>query len=190
LMELKSEQGVVNEAYAFLDEKRLLLAAEMLRQLDSYQRVHTLLDSLHAKSRDLLKQAIKRHGLQGLEVYPASSLESAHLKTTQINFMGVTLAQTELQTPAVPAVRTRPVNPSSEAEACLPAFSEIVQQSAKLAGISGNLYRLLAEYRITERRSRALENVIMPEIEQSLKEMTSHLEELDLEDAIRVRLKS
>ncbi len=63
-------------------------------------------------------------------------------------------------------------------------------QNTVLAGISGNLYRLLAEYRVTERRSRALENVILPEISQMLREMTTHLEEIDLEDAIRVRLQS
>ena len=49
-------------------------------------------------------------------------------------------------------------------------------------------HRLLAEYRLTERRARALENVILPEIEQSLNEMNSYLEEADLEDAIRARL--
>ena len=63
-------------------------------------------------------------------------------------------------------------------------------KSAVLAGVSGNLYRLLAEYRITERRSRALENIILPEIRLALHEMSSHLEELELEDAIRVRLRS
>ena len=65
---------------------------------------------------------------------------------------------------------------------------ELVLKNAVLAGVSGNLYRLLAEYRITERRSRALENIILPEIDQALREMSSHLEELELEDAIRVRL--
>jgi V/A-type H+-transporting ATPase subunit D len=94
-----------------------------------------------------------------------------------------------LLTPAGSDTHAKPANPSSEAEACHAVFQEMVQQNAILAGISGNLYRLLAEYRITERRSRALENVILPEIEQSLKEMTTHLEELDLEDAIRVRLR-
>lgn len=190
LLELKNEQGVVNEAYAFLDEKRLLLAAELLRQVDHYQRLRDQIDALHVRARDRLQQAIKRHGLQGLEVYPPASLEGAILQTTRRNFMGVTLVETQLQTPAGSNAHATPVNPSSEAQACHSAFQEIVQRSAVLAGVSGNLYRLLAEYRITERRSRALENVILPEIEQSLKEMTTHLEELDLEDAIRVRLRS
>ena len=189
LLELKSEQGVVNEAYAFLDEKRLLLAAELLRQVDAYQRLRDKLDALHGRARDHLRQAIKRHGLQGLEVYPAASLAGANLQSTKRNFMGVTLLETQLQTPSAASVHASASNPSGEAEACHALFNDIVQESAILAGISGNLYRLMAEYRITERRSRALENVIMPEIAQSLKEMTTHLEELDMEDAIRVRLR-
>jgi vacuolar-type H+-ATPase subunit D/Vma8 len=63
-------------------------------------------------------------------------------------------------------------------------------QSAVLAGVSGNLYRLLAEYRVTERRSRALGSVFLLEIDQALREMSTHLEELDFEDAVRVHLHS
>jgi V/A-type H+-transporting ATPase subunit D len=81
-------------------------------------------------------------------------------------------------------------NPSASAENCARLFRDILVQSAALAGVSGNLHRLLAEYRVTERRSRALENIILPEIDQALAGMISHLEELELEDAIRVRLQS
>jgi len=190
LLELKSEQAVVNEAYVFLDEKRLLLAAELLRQLKTYQRLRDKIDALLSRARERLQQAIKRHGLQGLEVYPAASLEGAQLQTTKRNFMGVTLVETQLPVPAGSITHATAIHPSSEAEACHAPFRDIAQQCAILAGVSGNLYRLLAEYRVTERRSRALENVILPEIEQSLKEMSTHLEELDLEDAIRVRLQA
>ena len=67
-------------------------------------------------------------------------------------------------------------------------FTSLLPRLTTLAGISGNLYRLLAEYRRTERRARALENVILPEIEQALAQVSGDLEETDLEDAIRVRL--
>ena len=39
VLELKAERVVVGEAYDFLDEKRLLLAAELLRQLAEYDRL-------------------------------------------------------------------------------------------------------------------------------------------------------
>jgi V/A-type H+-transporting ATPase subunit D len=189
VLELEQERGVVSEAYDFLDEKRLLLAAELLRQLAAYQRIKAELESLAAQARGRLAAAVERHGLQGLSVYPAKPLQGVDLSERQRNFMGVTLAETELLVAESQTGATQPAtNPSSEAEACRNVFTEMMTRSAVLAGLSGNLYRLLKEYRLTERRARALENVILPEIEQSLNEMRGYLEEVDLEDAIRTRL--
>ena len=190
VLELRNEQEVVREAYVFLDEKRLLLASELLRQLRLYQDLQQQLDELHARAREAMQAAVMHHGLNGLQVYPARSLEGAALRHSTRNFMGVTLVDAELDTEAVADTTAAPANPSGKAEECARLFREISAQSAVLASVSGNLYRLLAEYRITERRSRALENIILPEIDLALRDMTSHLEELELEDAIRVRLKA
>jgi len=190
VLELRNEQVVVNEAYVFLDEKRLLLASELLRQLHLYQQLTKQLDALHASARDAMQTAVMHHGLNGLQVYPAKSLDDAEFKHSTRNFMGVELVETELIAENIAGTVTASPYPSAKAENCSRLFRDIVVQSAVLAGISGNLHRLLAEYRVTERRSRALENIILPEIDQALREMSSHLEELDLEDAIRVRLQS
>jgi V/A-type H+-transporting ATPase subunit D len=190
VLELKSEQVVVNEAYAFLDEKRMLLASELLRQLLLYQKLKEELDALHTKAKAAMQAAVMHHGLNGLQVYPTASLDGTELNQTTRNFMGVTLTETKLSTAGIADMHTVPSNPSGKAQHCLQLFREVVVQSANLAGVSGNLYRLLSEYRVTERRSRALENVILPEIDKSLREMLTHLEELDFEDAIRVHLQS
>jgi V/A-type H+-transporting ATPase subunit D len=190
VLELMNEQVVVNEAYVFLDEKRLLLAAELLRQLRLYQQTSEELDDLHARVRAAMEAAIRSHGLNGIQVYPAGSIDAVEWAQTTRNFMGVTLVEAGFKGEGGNAVPTTAVNPSGAAELCRKLFRSILDKSAVLAGLSGNLYRLLSEYRVTERRSRALENIILPEIEQSLREMSSHLEELDLEDAIRVRLQS
>jgi vacuolar-type H+-ATPase subunit D/Vma8 len=131
-----------------------------------------------------MQGAVSHHGLNGLQVYPAGSIEDAEQVQTTRNFMGVTLTETELKASDNDAVA------AAAAELCRQLFRNIVVSSAVLASVSGNLHRLPAEYRVTERRSRALESIILPEIDQALHEMSSHLEELDLEDAIRVRLQS
>ena len=195
LLALKDEQMVVNEAYIFLDEKRLLLAAELLRQLKQYNQLSAQLQRLQTQSRQALQAALMFHGLEGLQVYPAASADAAILKHETRNFMGVTLVETELLTQQhddQQAVETNSFASFSSArvETCRQLFTDIIKHSAIVAGISGNLYRLLSEYRLTERRSRALENVILPEIKQNLSEMSQHLEELDLEDAIRVHLQA
>ena len=189
VLALREERLVVGEAYDFLDEKRLLLAAELLRQLEAYASLGARIEALAHTAGRQLAAAVGHHGLEGLSVYPAAVLAGAQVGMTQRNFMGVTLVDTSLdEAPAETAARRVAANPSPEAERCGAAFSELLQPAVRLAGISGNLYRLQAEYRITERRARALENVIIPEIEQALRVMDTHLEELDFEDAVRVRL--
>jgi V/A-type H+-transporting ATPase subunit D len=190
LLELKDERIVVNEAYEFLDEKRLLLAAEILRQLEMHERLVAQIESLGRESSGQLISAVGRHGLQGTSVYPALQLSDTRLAVSESNFMGVTLTVTELHHRlAEETEQSTACTLTTEAEGCRQAFLELTRQSAVLAGISGNLHRLLREYRLTERRARALENVILPEIEQTLSVMSTHLEELDLEETVRAHLK-
>ena len=198
VLQMQDEQKVVREAYTFLDEKRLLLASEILRQLKLYQKYKKELDALHLRARESLRLAVMHHGLDGLQVYPAMTFEGIGFGQRSYNFMGVTLVEIETEkndqsvsdSNGSDIVSKSAAIVSEKAEACRGIFRDIVKRSSVLAAISGNLYRLLREYRLTERRSRALENVILPEIEQSLRDMLQHLEELDLEDAIRVHLQS
>jgi V/A-type H+-transporting ATPase subunit D len=189
VLELRAERGVVEEAYDFLDEKRLLLAAELLQQLGRYEALSREIGKKTGEAREALLAGVQRHGLQGLSVYPSLSLETMRIETSRRNLMGVTLQETAAAMPDAASVSSQPaVCPTAEAEACRAVFREVFVLGAELAGVSGNLYRLLAAYRATERRARALENVILPEIEQTLNRMSACLEEVDMEDAIRARL--
>jgi V/A-type H+/Na+-transporting ATPase subunit D len=189
LLELKDERTVVNEAYEFLDEKRLLLAAEILSQLNKYERLEAQIVTLGREASRRLNATVGRHGLQGTSVYPPVQFSDTRLTVSESNFMGVTLTATELQYHLKKEnEQSSASNTTSEAQTCSQTFLELTRQSAVLAGISGNLHRLLMEYRLTERRARALENVILPEIEQTLSIMSTHLEELDLEETVRVHL--
>lgn len=190
LLELKEERQLVDEAYEFLDEKRLLLAAEILRQLGRYELLQAEIEVLGREAAKQLAEAVARHGLQGASVYPALQLSNAELAVSESNFMGVILQSTELQYNLhEQTVTDAASNPTSEAQGCQQAFLELSRQSAMLAGLSGNLHRLLMEYRLTERRARALENVILPEITLTLNTVSTHIEELDLEETVRARLR-
>jgi V/A-type H+-transporting ATPase subunit D len=187
VLELKAERVVVEEAYDFLDEKRLLLAAELLDQLERYQQLLGELEEKTGQAHKSLVGAVKRHGLQGLSVYPAA--DDVHtIDSSERNLMGVTLLNTRITvTPSESRKQVTPSNPSVNARQCQADFKALLGLSTELAGVSGNLYRLFAEYRLTERRARALENVILPDIQNSLGRMSAYLEEMDLEDAIRAR---
>ena len=189
VLELRQERDVVQEAYGFLDEKRLLLAAELLRELQHYESLWGNFQVVQAKATQALAQAIAVHGLHGLSVYPTAPLIDSGVQVRTRSFMGVTLVESSMVAGTDDTdVAATESYPTPEARQCRKHFQALLRYGAELAGVSGNLQRLLVEYRKTERRARAIEDVILPEIEGSLKEMSERLEELDLEDAVRVRL--
>jgi V/A-type H+/Na+-transporting ATPase subunit D len=185
VLELKDEQKAMHEGYVFLDEKCLLLAGEILRELARYADLDRALVAAHDAALAALRAAVARHGLGELQVYPALDQSTAALTTGTRSVMGVRLQDAQWQPagePAPPAVR-----PSPEAEACRQAFVAIVAAAARLSAVGGNLERLSQEYRRCVRRARALQDVLLPELDRTVHGIETRLEELEQEDAISMR---
>ena len=89
--------------------------------------------------------------------------------------------------PGTNELSREPVRPSREVRRLTVAFRDVLEAAAPLAAVATNLRRLMREYRRTERRVRALENVVLPEIREDLAMMEEHLDLNDQEEVIRVR---
>lgn len=186
LLELREEQGVAREGYTLLDEKRLLLVGEILRQLARLEGVAGPCLEGQRQAGAALRRAVGRHGLEGLQLAAAPS-RAGWPRLTRRRFFGVELVEL-LPEPVAGGGEAPPPDPSAALGECRRAYAGLLERGAELAVVSGNLHRLLAEYRRTERRARALEEVILPELEEQIAEVDARLEELDQEEAVRVRL--
>jgi V/A-type H+-transporting ATPase subunit D len=185
VLELKDEQRAMHEGYIFLDEKCLLLAGEILRELDDYAQLDRDLVAAHQTALRSLQAAVARHGLADLQVYPALDQTGATLAREARSIMGVRLQDVSWrssETAPLPSVERSP-----EAEACRHAFGVLIAASARLAAVGGNLERLSFEYRRSVRRARALQDVLLPEVDQAVYRIETRLEELEQEDAISMR---
>ena len=189
LLGAREERQVMGEGFRFLDEKRLLLAAEMARQFAHYQRERDRWLQAHQEAVAALQQALLRHGLQGLQVQVAPVDEQAVIRQETRRVFGVFLVDRLVLERGQPAPqRDEALGRSPEVTVCQQAFVHLLTLSTELAAWSGNVHRLLAEYKRTERRARALENVLLPELDETIHEMDIRLEEMDQEEAVRVRL--
>jgi V/A-type H+-transporting ATPase subunit D len=63
----------------------------------------------------------------------------------------------------------------------------LLPQLVVLAALSGDLARLHAEYKRTVRRVRALQDVLLPEVERTLADIEASLEELEQDEAAVLR---
>jgi V/A-type H+/Na+-transporting ATPase subunit D len=187
-LELKDESQLVREGFEFLDEKRVILAQEMLKRVKHWRETQQRFDELHDQAGAALVQALGRHGLDGLGIYPITLMENAGFELRENRFLGVNLIDGEFHD-GRDEKRSHPpaVNPSPEAERCRKIHEELLQLSMEMAIMRSSLERLVREYIRTERRARALENVVLPEIEETLRFIEEQLEAMDQEEAIRVR---
>lgn len=184
LLELRDEQNLMREGHAFLDEKRVLLANEIVKQLHQYQSLRARFDTQYREAGDALQRALVRHGLQGLQTYPPAEA-TADLAQHRRGLLGVSLLEARLD--VVEGRQSQAELATPEGEQAKTQFRVLLEDLARLAAVTGNLWRLYHEYQRTERRARALEDVIIPELGESITQITDVLEAQELEEAIRVR---
>jgi V/A-type H+/Na+-transporting ATPase subunit D len=185
VLEQKDERRAMQEGYVFLDEKCLLLAAAMLRELRRYDQAGIALRALLAAAGAALAASVRRHGLQEMQCHAAPGSDPLALQTQQRSLMGVALLDATATREDLQV--TEPVYPSPEAEACRDAFGALTAQLATVAAMSGNLERLHREYRKSVRRVRALQDVLLPELDRDLYEIETQLDELERDEALGAR---
>lgn len=185
VIEMKDERRAMHEGYVFLDEKCLLLAGEILRELERYRLLRRDFVVLHGSAAQALREAVLRHGVEGLQVYPPADLAQAQVSVRMRALMGVALQEAVLDVGAAPVPAA--VECSPEGESCRRAFAAVLAAAATLAALSGNLERLSLEYRRSVRRARALQDVMLPELDRSIYDIENRLEELEQEEAIWMR---
>ncbi len=185
LLELKEDREVMREGHAFLDEKRTIVAAELVRQMKHYARLRKDFAARFTQAALSLKRAVVRHGLEGLQCYPAGDPDAWRLRTERHALLGIPLVDATLSAPdfAMPPIAGQ----SAQGEACRAAFRDLLVLAVSLAAATDNLTRLYRDYRKTERRTRALEDVLIPELDEVLQELESLLEAAEMEEAVRVR---
>ena len=181
-LELRDEEQLVHTGYEFLDEKRVQLAAEILQQREAYREARQLFATHFEEAAAALVEAAAAVGVDTLQVLPAAPLD-ANLSVDSMPFVGLSLIEAELA-----IADTAGFGPGQHGTVsdCRDAFRDVLVDGVPLAARAANLERLLDEYQRTERRVRALENVILPEIRGDLSIMEEHLDLNDQEEVIRV----
>lgn len=188
LLELREERASMREGFTFLDEKCLLLAGALLRELTRYQALWCELTELARNAESALSGALGRHGLESLTIYPLAGAAPEPrfvLYPERRSVMGVPLldasSRVDLPTVSEPLLRT------PEADACAIAHAQLLRKAVELAAVGANLERLQHEYQRTSRRARALDGVLLPELDQDVSEMSLLFEEQEREEAILMR---
>ena len=185
LLDLREERQVVRDGYGFLDEKRLSLAARIMEELQAQREALAEWEAAREAAAAALDAAVGRHGLEDLGVQPPR-VPAGSLEVAGAGFLGVLLQRSAVS--YGPEAGAPALDPSNEADACAEAFARLAEAAARRATHEANLARLLEEYRVTARRARALEDVVLPELDRDVAWIGTAIEEQEQEEAVRARL--
>lgn len=184
---LAEEKSFLETGYGFLDEKRMMLAATLLKELAAWRALRDDYAAQTAAAVAAMKRALARHGFEHLQLYPVPEAGRVPPRLERIPLLGLGLFVDEpdfgwpVETPEAG------VDLSQAAETFRAEMAKLVPLAVRLGQRQSNVCRLLEDYRRTERRARALENVLMPEVKEQLAAITEYLDEFDQEEAIRIR---
>jgi len=189
---LGDERKLMRDGFGFLDEKRMLLAGEMIHRVRELEEKLAELDRASLAARAALGDAIERHGLDELQMLPPPFPALAAPSLLSSSLLGVALNAVASAAPTEPTslldgVETALTGSASLVTAAM-AFRRLALLSGEVGVIVANLERLVREYKRVERRANALESVLIPEVEEALKTVTEQLESFDQEETIRARM--
>ena len=188
LLELRREHEVVEEGHRLLDERRVLLARELLARLRAFDERFDAFADREKQAHAALIEATERMGLEQLEVYPPLDLSALETVRETTRFIGIAFDGARFGEIPEPGRERAPVFEFEQAEAAASKFVGLLEEALGLASDIAQLLKLEAEYRRTQRRVRALEKILLPELEAEQKVLENALEELEIEEAVRVRL--
>lgn len=188
LLELKREREIVQEGHRFLDEKRVLLARELLTRIKHCESLQTRFEAAQKRAHARLQDATDEAGLEELQAHPVLDPSLFVVKASTRRWLGIQLPQLVAEDGVPEHFDARPVINRRETLNTAQAYRGLFALATELAGEHAALLRLEAEYRKTQRRVRALEKILLPELEASQHALESALEEQELEEAVRVRL--
>jgi len=182
-LRVKSELGVAREGYTLLDEKRQILVMELMARLELARRTQREVQETFKKLYEILFRALLRNGSAEMEA-EASAVRIEHdVAITENRIAGLDLPRVTVEV-AEPGLQFGLGARRAASDEVLKAFAGVLPLVARLAEVETAVIRLAGELKKTQRRVNALEKIFIPDYEETIKYITSTLEEREREEFV------
>ncbi|MBU5435739.1 V-type ATP synthase subunit D [Pseudoflavonifractor sp. MSJ-37] len=185
LMAAKRSRALAVTGYDLMDRKRNILIREMMSLMDTAKEVQSQIDRVFTEAYAALQHANIRLGICGQVAEAVDVDDSLELQYRSV--MGVEL-------PHIPD-RGDPVPPDygfADTGAALDdaflKFRRVKALVQKQAEVETSIYRLAVAIRKTQKRANALQNIVIPGLDGTIRTITDALEEKEREEFVRLKV--
>ncbi len=187
LRKIKEDLIFAYEGHDLLNQKRELLAIEIVRKIGEIRRMESGLQDMQNELYTAYRDAAVDMGAQALTLKSCSEKKGYTLTLQFTKFLG-------LQLPRI-TLGLKPFEPSSGLEGTTAAYDKAKEKSRKTldalveyATVTKEIMMLSRELKKVQRRVNALEKVFIPPHEEAKKYIADRIEEMEREEVFVKKL--
>lgn len=187
LLKLKDNLKLTTEGFELLDQKREVLMMELMnviyRLRDVQEKVRKSLAGLY----NLMDESRLDIGYEEIDRISLGIQGEESINVVERSVMGVALPQiTRVDSSSAPGFGL--TGTTSVLDIAAEKAKALIPDINKWAELHMTVYRLAAEIHKTQRRVNALENIFIPEYKESVRYITTSLEESEREEFFRRKM--
>jgi V/A-type H+/Na+-transporting ATPase subunit D len=187
LLRTRQELKFAREGFEILDQKREVLAKELVRQANDAEQLRERMEKMLAEAYCALEKAMLTMGREHVEWAALAVHKTVDVKLKYHGVMGIEL-------PLIEAIGEPPEmsyslgDTTASLDQASAAFREILSDIPDLSRLVTTVWRLAIELRKTQRRVNALQHIFIPDYEETIAFIESSLEEREREETFTLKL--
>ena len=185
LMAAKRSRALAQTGYELMDRKRNILVREMMTLMDDAAAIQREIDQVFQSAYDALARANIELGLCDHIAEGVEPDESLDVRWRSV--MGIEL-------PSIPD-NTPPLKPDYGFAYTSPAldlayirFAKVKDLTRRMAEVETSIYRLAEAIEKAQKRANALNNIVIPGFDHTIRFITEALEEKEREEFVRLKV--
>ena len=190
LLALKKRQNLAVKGHSLLKEKRDALIKEFFDILDRVKGARSDVELTLNEAYEALTLAQIQLGDLAVQKTALSVKESVEVNVTSRNIMGVPvpLCDTEFDSRTLVDRGYGFSDTSIQLDNAAKKFEDSVKMIIELGEIEKTIFLLADEIESTKRRVNALEHVMIPKLENTVKSIDMRLQEMERENFVRLKM--
>lgn len=188
LNNLKKDEIFIQKAVSLLDEKLIVLTIKVKEFIKKANELKKDLDKKIVKALNALSVANMEMGLDAVDQIADTCRRNVRIKIREVSFMGVVVPEIEINESKIELPDFGIFRTSIYLDKAQKLFSEVLKIVIELSAIENSAYRLLLELKKTQKRLNALEYILIPDYDKTIKFIENSLEESEREDIVAMKI--
>ena len=185
LIAAKRSRMLARTGYELMDRKRNILIRELMGMMDTAKELQGQIDAVFTEAYTALQAANIRLGICDRIAEAVDVDDSLTLRYRSV--MGVELPRIPGQSPP-PRPEYGMGDTCSELDECYLKFYRVKELTRRLAEVETSIYRLADAIKKTQKRANALQNIVIPGLDGTIRFITDALEEKEREEFARLKV--